>query len=80
MTITTKHPDIKKILADRGLDGSGREIWQKRLAETTRAEVEWALSRPPGYYVLDRLLILISPAAENFIEQMAQLAHQLTLQ
>jgi len=38
------------------------------------------LSRPPGYYVLDRLLILISPAAENFIEQMAQLAHQLTLQ
>ncbi|MCJ7729118.1 MAG: 2-iminoacetate synthase ThiH [Sedimentisphaerales bacterium] len=80
MTITAKHPDIKKILADRGLDGSGKEIWQQRLQQITPAEIEWALSRPPGYYVLDRLLILVSPAAENFIEQMAQLAHQLTLQ
>jgi 2-iminoacetate synthase len=80
MTITAKHPDIKEILADRGLDGSGKEIWQQRLQQITPAEVEWALSRKAGYYVLDRLLILISPTAENFIEQMAQLAHQLTLQ
>jgi 2-iminoacetate synthase len=80
MTTIAQHPDIKKILADRGLDGSGREIWTKRLNEITPAEVEWALSRKPGYYVLDRLLILISPAAENYLEKMAQLAHQLTLQ
>jgi 2-iminoacetate synthase len=72
--------DIKTILADRGLDGSGKDIWTKRLGEITEDEVKWALSRKPGYYVLDRLLILISPAAENFIEQMAQIAHQLTLQ
>ncbi|MGD1041539.1 MAG: 2-iminoacetate synthase ThiH [Sedimentisphaerales bacterium] len=72
--------DIKTILADRGLDGSGKEIWAKRLGEITEDEVKWALSRQPGYYVLDRLLILISPAAENYIEQMAQIAHQLTLQ
>ncbi len=72
--------DIKKILADRGLDGSGRDVWNKRLGEITSAEVEWALSRPPGYYVLDRLLILISKPAENYLEQMARLAHQLTLQ
>ncbi|HEY5503631.1 MAG TPA: 2-iminoacetate synthase ThiH [Sedimentisphaerales bacterium] len=71
---------IKTILADRGLDGSGKEIWTKRLGEITEDEVKWALSRQPGYYILDRLLILISPAAENFIEQMAQIAHQLTLQ
>jgi len=80
MTTTAQHPDIKKILADRGLDGSGKDIWTKRLGEITEDEVKWALSRKPGYYVLDRLLMLISPAAENFIEQMAQIAHQLTLQ
>ncbi len=75
-----QHFDIKQILADRGLDGSGKEIWTKRLDEITEDEVEWALSREPGYYVLDRLLMLLSPAAENYIEQMAQIAHQLTLQ
>jgi 2-iminoacetate synthase len=80
MTTATQHLDIKTILADRGLDGSGKDIWTKRLGEITEDEVKWALSRKPGYYVLDRLLILISPAAENFIEQMAQIAHQLTLQ
>jgi 2-iminoacetate synthase len=82
MTETEKYTgsDIKTILAERGLDGSGREIWTKRLNEITPAEVEWALSRKPGYYVLDRLLILISPAAENYLEKMAQLAHELTLQ
>jgi 2-iminoacetate synthase len=80
MTTATQHPDIKKILADRGLDGSGKDIWAKRLGEITEDEVKWALSRKPGYYVLDRLLMLISPAAENFLEQMAQIAHQLTLQ
>ncbi|MGD0078470.1 MAG: 2-iminoacetate synthase ThiH [Sedimentisphaerales bacterium] len=72
--------DIKTLLADRGLDGPGKDIWTKRLGEITEDEVKWALSRQPGYYVLDRLLILISPAAENYIEQMAQIAHQLTLQ
>src|SRR4030042_6434836 len=80
MTTTSQHIDIRQILAERGLDGSGREIWTKRLNEITPAEVEWALSSKPGYYILDRLLILISPAAENYLEKMAQLAHQLTLQ
>jgi 2-iminoacetate synthase len=80
MTTAAQHLDIKKILADRGLDGSGKKIWTKRLGEITEVEVRWALSRKPGYYVLDRLLMLISPVAENYIEQMAQIAHQLTLQ
>jgi 2-iminoacetate synthase len=80
MTTITEQSDIQKILADRGLDGRGREIWGKRLEEITPAEVEWALSRRPGYYVLDRLLILISPAAENYLEKMAQVAHLLTIQ
>ncbi len=72
--------DIKTILVRKGLDGCGRDIWTKRLGEITPADVEWALSRSPGYYVLDRLLILVSPAAENYLEQMAQSAHQLTIQ
>jgi 2-iminoacetate synthase len=80
MKTIEKHIDIKTILANRGLDGCGREIWTKRLGEITSSEVEWAISRKPGYYVLDRLLILISPAAENYLEQMAQIAHQVTLQ
>jgi len=80
MTTSSQYLDIKQILADRGLDGSGREIWIKRLNEITPAEVEWTLSRKPGYYVLDRLLVFISPAAQNYLEKMAQLAHQLTLQ
>jgi len=80
MQTALRHPDINKILTDRGLDGSGRDIWTKQLSEIKPSEVEWALSRKPGYYVLDRLLILISPAAENYLEQMAQIAHQLTLQ
>ena len=80
MKTAGKQSDIKKILADRGLDGCGREIWTRRLEEIALAEVEWALTRRPGYYVLDRLLIFVSYAAENYLEQMAQLAHRLTLQ
>jgi 2-iminoacetate synthase len=79
MADIAKHLDIKQILADRGLDGCGRDIWTKRLEEINSSEVEWALSRKLGYYVLDRLLIFISSAAENYLEQMAQIAHQLTL-
>jgi 2-iminoacetate synthase len=71
--------NIKTILADRGLGGCGRDIWTRSLEEIKPGEVEWALSRKLGYYVLDRLLLLISPAAENYLEQMAQLAHQVTL-
>jgi len=80
METAVRHPDIKKILTERGLDGCGRDIWTKRLEEIKPSEVEWALSRKPGYYVLDRLLLLVSPAAENCLEQMAQIAHHLTLQ
>jgi 2-iminoacetate synthase len=80
MKTTIGHPDIKQILADRGLDGCGKGIWTRRLEEIAPSEVEWALSRRPGHYVLDRLLILVSKPAEDYLEQMAQLAHQVTLQ
>jgi 2-iminoacetate synthase len=77
---TQTHADIKTILAGKGLDGCGRDTWTKRLGETTPADVERALSEPAGSYNLEKLVALVSPAAEDYLEQMAQLAHQLTIQ
>ncbi len=71
--------DIKIILAEKCLDNKN-QIWQKRLKAITPGEVQRELSQPAGFYHLKRLLTLISPAAENYLEQMAQLAHQLTIQ
>jgi len=72
-------PDIVALLADKGLDGDAA-LWQKRLEQVSRSDVEKALAQPPGSYSLDRLLALISPAAEDYLEQMARLAHSLTIQ
>jgi 2-iminoacetate synthase len=70
--------DIKTILAEKGLDRGGK-YWQRQLEKISSNDVERALSGPIGTYSFDRLLALISPAAENYLEQMAQLAHQLTI-
>jgi len=71
-------PDIVALLAEKGLDGDPAR-WQKRLKQVSRSDVEKALAQPPGSYSLDRLLALVSPAAEDFLEQMARLAHRLTV-
>ena len=71
--------DIKTILAEKELDDSS-ELWQKRLEKISTTDVERALSEPTGSYRFEKLLALASPAAENHLEEMAQLAHQLTLQ
>ncbi len=62
----------------QGLDRNG-EYWQKELEKIRSNDVERALSEPAGTYNFDKLLALVSPAAENHLEQMAQLAHQLTI-
>ena len=72
-------PDIETILATKELDGDGTR-WQQRLAEITSDDVEKALAAPTGTYTFEKLLALISPAAENYLEQMAQSAHALTVQ
>ena len=72
-------PEIETILATKGLDGNSMH-WQERLAKLGKDDVEKALSEPTGTYSFERLLALISPAAENYFEQMAQLAHGLTVQ
>lgn len=72
-------PDIKTLLADYGLDGD-TSLRHKRLERIGRSDVEKALSQPAGSYSLRKLLAFVSPAAEDYLEEMAQLAHQLTVQ
>jgi len=75
---THSGPDIITLLADKGLDGDTAP-WQKRFERITGSDVEKALAQPPGSYNLDKLLALVSPAAEDYLEQMARLAHRLTV-
>lgn len=70
---------IKTILAEKKLDGDG-EFWQQRLNNINGRDVERALASPVGIYSLEKLLALISPAAEDYLEEMAQAARRLTIQ
>ncbi|MHC4175538.1 MAG: radical SAM protein, partial [Planctomycetota bacterium] len=72
-------PDIKTILAEKNLDSDGR-LWRGRLENTSGREVERALASATGSYSVEKLLAFISPAAEDYLEEMAQLARQLTVQ
>lgn len=72
-------PDIKTILAEKGLDGNDN-LWQNRLKKMRASDIEKALSHPAGTYSMEKLAALVSPAAEDYLEDMAQLAHQLTKQ
>lgn len=73
------NPEIKKILEEKGLDRGGK-IWQERLEKITKCDVERALSETIGSYSLRKLMIFISPAAEDYLEDMARLALKLTIQ
>ena len=61
--------DIKTILAEKRLDCDS-ERWQRRLDNISSEDVEKAISSPAGTYSLDKLTALISPAAEDYLEQM----------
>jgi len=78
-SVKYKNADIKTILVEKGLDRGGKH-WQQQLEKINSNDIERALSGPIGTYSFDRLLALISPAAEKYLEQMARLAHQLTIQ
>ncbi len=71
--------DIATILADKGLDKS-RDLLQKKLEQVNAADVEKALELPVGTYNFEKLSVLISPAAEKYLEQMAQMSGRLTVQ
>jgi 2-iminoacetate synthase len=70
---------IHSILASQHLDAD-RRVWEQRLSEVTPQDVEAALAWRPGSYSQTKLLALLSPAAEEYLEQMAVLAQQLTIQ
>ena len=53
--------------------------WREALKTVTTDDVSKHLAATPGHYSLQRLLTLISPAAGEFLEDMAQLAHSLTV-
>lgn len=72
-------PDIKTILAGKDLD-AGARLWQKQLEKVGSSDVERALSEAVGTYSLEKLMAFVSPAAEDYLEEMAQLAQQLTIQ
>jgi 2-iminoacetate synthase len=69
---------IKEILAETVLDKPGAQ-WHEAVTGVTAADVEAALGQPAGRYSLQRLLTLVSPAAANYLEEMARQAHELTL-
>ena len=71
--------DIQSILAEKQLDNN-RECWADTLQTVTADQVQRELSNPAGKFSLDRLVTLLSPAAAEFIETMAQQAHALTIQ
>ena len=71
--------DIRTILSGRALDGD-TAVWQKRLENVSGRDVERALSQRAGAYNPDKLLALVSPAAQDYLEEMAQQAHLLTIQ
>lgn len=78
-TPTCSDNSIKTILATQRLD-ENREAWQQRLQEVTPHDVEAALASRPGSYSLPKLLALVSPAAESYLETMAEFSQRLTLQ
>ncbi|MBN1815839.1 MAG: 2-iminoacetate synthase ThiH [Sedimentisphaerales bacterium] len=54
--------------------------WLETLESVSADDVQRELSQSPGRFRLNRLLTLVSPAAETFLEEMAQQAQALTTQ
>ncbi len=57
-----------------------RGLWEQRLRQVNSRDVETALASRSGTYSLTKLLALVSPAAESYLEQMATLSQRLTMQ
>jgi 2-iminoacetate synthase len=56
------------------------DLWADELAQVTPAQVESQLAKRAGIYSHQRLLALLSPAAEQYLEQMASQSRRLTIQ
>jgi len=71
--------DIRSILKSKQLDGD-RTVWGERIGRVTADQVRRELEAEAGRYNLERLTVLVSPAARDFLEKMAQQAARLTVQ
>jgi 2-iminoacetate synthase len=69
---------IHHILAEKRLDRD-RDGWADRLEAVTAEQVQRELGRPAGRFTPERLLTLVSPAAQGYLEPMARQARELTL-
>lgn len=75
----SKQESINTILSEKMLDRN-RDGWIEALHNIADKQVKRELSTPAGRFTLNRLLTLLSPAAEKYLEPMAQQARQLTIQ
>ncbi|MCK4959846.1 MAG: radical SAM protein, partial [Planctomycetes bacterium] len=75
----TSKPDKQTFLSQHGLDGNWDRC-QQLLNNVTSEDVEKALSAKAGSYTFDKLLALVSPAAEDHLEEMARRSRDLTIQ
>ena len=71
--------DIKTLLAEKRLD-SNDGGWADVLRNVTEEDVLRHLDRAVSSYCPERLAAFISPAAEAYLEEMAQQAHRVTVQ
>jgi 2-iminoacetate synthase len=70
---------IIKLLQDKKLDGNCNQ-YRDQMNALTAQDVSSELAKLPGKYSLQRLMTLLSPAAGQFLETMAQQARDLTIQ
>jgi 2-iminoacetate synthase len=52
----------------------------KQIEVRTASDVERELAAQPGKFSMERLASFVSPAAQDYLEQMAQIAHQVTVE
>ncbi len=71
--------ELQHILAENNLDWN-RDAWTESLDTVTDCQVLAELDKTSGKFSLQRLMTLVSPAAEKHLEQMAQQARLLTIQ
>ncbi len=71
--------DIKTLLAEKRLD-SHDGGWADVLKSVTEEDVLRHLDSPVSSYSPERLAAFISPAAQAYLEEMAQQAHRVTVQ
>ena len=71
--------DIKTLLAEKRLDNHNAG-WADVLRNVTEEDVLMHLDSPVSSYSPERLAAFISPAAQAYLEEMAQQAHRVTVQ